>query len=712
MTNGDPCKASLNRAIYKKGVEHMEKIKLYTILGLIAIILIAIPTDLFASDNIVNFADANFEEVVREMLGKPSGDIYVSEVDSISSIEAAQCDISDLSGIEHFKALRSLDIYNNYISDLTPLSKLTSLQDLILTRNFVSDIKPLASVNSLRYVSLSANPISDISPLTSMTFLDSLYLNECGLTNIEVISALTSIKELGLEVNNISDISPLSNLTSLNYITLDKNPINDISALSNLTSLRSLYLSNTGIYSIEPLSKLTRLENLGLLNNNISDISPLKGMTSLRWLGLLDNNIDFSDGSPNLSIIETLKTHRTEIDYIRQKSAETVSEPVPQPDKGEPVTFGDANLEIAVRSFISKPSGSIYPSDVSMLTNLYGVGLGITDLSGLEHLKALQILELPENQIQDISLLSGLKDLQILNLSGNRIKDLSPISSLNSLNELSLDNCGLSDISGLYGLGALKKLSLRGNDINDVSPLGSFKQLESLDLTGNNISDINGLAQADNLKTLILTDNNIEDISALALMDKLEFVHLQDNYIQIGGGGNSLAIIDALSSKDCYVEYSEQKKRLENATPNVVVPNETIPIYTVPQEQKGQIILTIGNPWMTVNGALREVDSGRGTAPILKDSRTLLPIRSIIEAMGGSVEWDNSERKITLYVKQQIIQLWLEDKTAKINGTPYEMDVPAQSINDRTFIPLRFVAENLGCNVLWEASTQTIKVEY
>ncbi len=690
----------------------MKKLKIHVIVWLIAFATILIPSSLYASDEIVTFADANLEEVVRELIGKPSGNIYISDIDSISSIEAAQCEISDLSGIESFKALRSLDLYNNYISDLTPISKLTSLQELILTRNWVSDIKPLVSLNSLKYLSLSANPISDISPISSMTFLESLHLNECGLTNIEAVSYLTSLKELGLEVNNISNISPLSSLKSLNYITLDKNQIKDISALSELTLLRNLYLSFTGIDGIEPLSKLTQLENLGLLKNNISDITPLEGFKSLKWLGILENNIDISERSPNRAIIEDLKSRGTQIDYIPQKSAELEVKPIPQPDKGTPIAFGDKNLEKAVRSFINKPSGSIYPSDVSMLTNLYAVGLGISDLSGLEHLKALQILELPENRIEDIGLLSAFKDLQILNLSGNRIKDLSPLSSLSSLNDLSIDNSGISDISRLYGLGALKKLSLRENDITNISSLGSLYSLESLDLTGNNISDISSLAQAGNLKTLVLTDNRIEDISALASLDKLGYAYLKDNYIRTSRDTDSLAIINAISSRGSYIEYSPQKELPDKKLPVTVEPNKTISDGTVQQERKGQIILKIGSPLMTADGTVIEVDSGRGTTPILKDGRTLLPIRSIIESMGGNVGWNDYERKITLSLKNNTVELWLGDNKAKINGTQCEMEVPAQSINGRTFVPLRFVAENLGCHVIWEASTKTVTIEY
>jgi hypothetical protein len=53
------------------------------------------------------------------------------------------------------------------------------------------------------------------------------------------------------------------------------------------------------------------------------------------------------------------------------------------------------------------------------------------------------------------------------------------------------------------------------------------------------------------------------------------------------------------------------------------------------------ITLQIDNPQMTVNDEVSEIDPGNGTTPVIVSDRTLVPIRAIIEAMGGSVDWDN-----------------------------------------------------------------------
>jgi N-acetylmuramoyl-L-alanine amidase len=86
----------------------------------------------------------------------------------------------------------------------------------------------------------------------------------------------------------------------------------------------------------------------------------------------------------------------------------------------------------------------------------------------------------------------------------------------------------------------------------------------------------------------------------------------------------------------------------------------------------------------------------------------VVPIVAIIDAMGGTVAWDGTARSVTITLKGNTIKMVLDDTTAYVNGTAVTMDVPATSINDRTMVPLRFVGEQLGCNVQWDASTQSI----
>ena len=60
------------------------------------------------------------------------------------------------------------------------------------------------------------------------------------------------------------------------------------------------------------------------------------------------------------------------------------------------------------------------------------------------------------------------------------------------------------------------------------------------------------------------------------------------------------------------------------------------------------ITIQIGNPEMTVNGITQEIDPGMGTVPVISNERTLLPVRAIVEALGGTVEWDENTRTASL----------------------------------------------------------------
>jgi beta-lactamase superfamily II metal-dependent hydrolase len=125
------------------------------------------------------------------------------------------------------------------------------------------------------------------------------------------------------------------------------------------------------------------------------------------------------------------------------------------------------------------------------------------------------------------------------------------------------------------------------------------------------------------------------------------------------------------------------------------------------------IILQIGQTKFTVNGNSRTLDS----PPIIKNSRTLLPIRAIIESLNGGVGWDPNEGKVIVTLGSTNLELWIGKNTAKVNGanTPIDLSdskVVPEIINSRTMLPLRFVTENLGCSVDWNATTKTITIKY
>ena len=122
------------------------------------------------------------------------------------------------------------------------------------------------------------------------------------------------------------------------------------------------------------------------------------------------------------------------------------------------------------------------------------------------------------------------------------------------------------------------------------------------------------------------------------------------------------------------------------------------------------VSLQIDNPLMEVNGGKEEIDKGRGTAPVVVNGRTLVPIRAIVESFGGEVLWDDSTKSITLKLEDDTITLYVNKKTAHLNGKSKTLDVAPAIINERTFLPIRFVAEGFNLGVAWNDKSKTVSI--
>ncbi|KUO49836.1 MAG: hypothetical protein APF76_00910 [Desulfitibacter sp. BRH_c19] len=98
------------------------------------------------------------------------------------------------------------------------------------------------------------------------------------------------------------------------------------------------------------------------------------------------------------------------------------------------------------------------------------------------------------------------------------------------------------------------------------------------------------------------------------------------------------------------------------------------------------------------------------TDPIIEDGRTLVPMRAIFEGLGANVSWNEAARRVTGTKDSKVVILHIGDKTTLVNGQPLEIDVAAKIFNNRTMVPGRFIAETLGAQVNWEASTKTVNI--
>ncbi|MBC7195409.1 MAG: copper amine oxidase N-terminal domain-containing protein [Caldisericia bacterium] len=144
--------------------------------------------------------------------------------------------------------------------------------------------------------------------------------------------------------------------------------------------------------------------------------------------------------------------------------------------------------------------------------------------------------------------------------------------------------------------------------------------------------------------------------------------------------------------------------------------NKTIKNFIVNYVKKIEKIiirLQIGNKIIYINDSPQEID----VPPQIVEGRTLLPIRWVAEPLGAEVSWDGLEKKVTVTLKSTTIELWIGKNIAKVNGvdTPIDPNNPKvvpMIISGRTMLPVRFVAENLGCKVDWDPNLREVKITY
>jgi len=105
--------------------------------------------------------------------------------------------------------------------------------------------------------------------------------------------------------------------------------------------------------------------------------------------------------------------------------------------------------------------------------------------------------------------------------------------------------------------------------------------------------------------------------------------------------------------------------------------------------------------FVRLNGELMEFADQQ---PVVKENRTLVPFRGLLEKIGAEVQWDEVNRTVRANKDGVGMVFEIGNKTALVGENKVDMDVPAQVINNRTMIPVRFVSENLGYKVAFDNS--------
>lgn len=113
---------------------------------------------------------------------------------------------------------------------------------------------------------------------------------------------------------------------------------------------------------------------------------------------------------------------------------------------------------------------------------------------------------------------------------------------------------------------------------------------------------------------------------------------------------------------------------------------------------------------VVINGEELESDQ----PAVIIDSRTMVPMRAIAEALDVEVDWV-ADTKTVVFAKDDVTaELTIGETVLNVTAAgvtvPVEIDAPAVIVNSRTLVPVRFISENFGAEVEWDGDTKTVTI--
>ncbi len=155
----------------------------------------------------------------------------------------------------------------------------------------------------------------------------------------------------------------------------------------------------------------------------------------------------------------------------------------------------------------------------------------------------------------------------------------------------------------------------------------------------------------------------------------------------------------------CYISFENFHTALRYAGTGIHIFNAN----TV-KNGASRVVLRIGEPNISVDGVSIPIDS-HGTAPCIIGDRTMLPIRSVIEALGGSVGWDNASKTVSLSLDGFSVSMSIGSATAWSGGSSYQLAAAPVIVGGRTMVPIRSL-EYFGAEVQWNAADKSVTITY
>lgn len=160
----------------------------------------------------------------------------------------------------------------------------------------------------------------------------------------------------------------------------------------------------------------------------------------------------------------------------------------------------------------------------------------------------------------------------------------------------------------------------------------------------------------------------------------------------------------------------------QDGLPEFMVRMDPVPTYdpvteamprAIPPDFGGWVTVWLnGHPLLTPYDPVRRVQEP-GAYLAASTGRVMMPVRFFTEAFGGQVEWAHEERRARLFMydQGQVIQLWAGREGATVGARIEHLDQPPVLFQERMFVPVRFLAEGFGAEVVWDHANRSAQVE-
>jgi Leucine-rich repeat (LRR) protein len=490
-------------------------------------------TDIFYKDSAANYnvvcvnytliPDVNFENKLISLgidSGSPDGKVQTSKISTLVSLDIANSNITDLTGIQDFTELKYFFCNSNSITTID-LSKNLLLENLDVKENNLTSLNVSKNIK-LQILEFAQNQISSID-LSENTNLSQIGFNFNKLTEINLTN--NNLTELHCRGNSLTNLN-LTAQTNLKLLECGNNKIVSLNLTSN-KKLEELECANMGLTSLN-VSENKELVLLNAFGNELTSLDfsqnpKLKGLyvefNPLKTLNLKNGNnenfilanptnksqtIVYTSflNNPNLSCIQVdnVEYSNSKWSKIKDETANYNVECIQYtliPD----VNFENKLISLGIDS--GTPDGKVQTSKISSITDLDLYNASITNLTGIQDFVSLTNLSVMSNQLTTLDISQNLT-LTNLNAGYNKLK------SLDTSNNIALEYLSFyyNEITNL-DLSTNINLSLLacGNNQLTAIDLSNNKKLSTLWCPSNQLTNLD--VSKTSVMSLLCSENKL-----------------------------------------------------------------------------------------------------------------------------------------------------------------------------------------------------------